>query len=333
VREFMGKGLNRDKGLAIAGLSKHQFYKPLCSKKPGRRGSVITRYRDPETEQEQEVDNTQVVEKIVEIKLRPDLSNSYRMITRTLQIEGFYINHKKVYRLMDEHMLLEEPRKRTGRNFVAYGRVTPEQPLTLLEMDIKYFWVHGTRKYAFVLTILDTFTRYALKWEVGYNMKAIQVKEAWEYVIANYLQPAGLLDRDVKLEIRNDNGKQFSAHMLTDFFKENHIEHKFTHPYTPEENGHVESFHSILGKALDNELFTDLNALEKRLQEFYASYNDDRCHGSIAGLPPAKFWALYEMDKIDMVKLNNKRTRFKLKVAYQDVLKIPEINRYRYRVI
>lgn len=329
----MAQGLKRDVCLGIARLSKHQFYKPLCTKKPGRQGSVSTPYQDPTTSTIQEVDNTQVINEIVNIKLQPDLPNGYRMITRNLQLAGFYINHKKVYRLMDEQMLLDEPKKRTGRNFVNYGRVRPQRPLTVLEMDIKYFWVHGVRKYAFVLTILDTFTRYALKWEVGYQMKAVQVKEAWEYVIANYLQPAGIREQEVKVEVRNDNGKQFSAHILTNFFEENQIEHKFTHPYTPEENGHVESFHSILGKALNNQLFNDLYALEKRLHEFYGRYNDDRCHGSIAGLPPARFWALYDMGKIETSNLSNNRLNFKLKVAYQEVLKLPEIDRYRYRVL
>jgi RNA polymerase sigma-70 factor (ECF subfamily) len=116
--------------------------------------------------------------------------------------------------------------------------------------------------------------------------------------------------------------------MLSAFFEENHIDHKFTHPYTPEENGHVESFHSILSKALKHELFADLQALERRLQQFYASYNDDRCHGSTAGLPPAKFWALHDLGKIETVKLKNNRLRFKPKVAYQDVLTLPDINRY-----
>lgn len=332
MRTYMSMGLNRDRCLEIAGLSKYQFYKPLCCKKPGRSGSSTTRYRDPVTSREQEVDNIDVVEKIVEIKLKPDLPNGYRMITRNLQLAGYFINHKKVYRLMEEQMLLENPRKRTGRNFVSYGRVAPLSPLRILEMDIKYFWIHGTRKYAFVLTILDTFTRYALKWELGYAMKAIQVKEAWAFVIANFLQPAGLREQEVKVEIRNDNGKQFSARLLSVFFEENQIEHKFTHAYTPQENGHVESFHSILGKSLENELYPNLEALETRLHQFYASYNDDRCHGSIAGLPPAKFWALYDMNNIEVQRLSNNRLRFKLKVAYQDVLGLPEINRYQHRV-
>jgi putative transposase len=57
------------------------------------------------------------------------------------------------------HLLLEDPRKRTGRNFVTYGRSCPTDPFRIIEMDIKYFWIHGTHKYAFVMIIFDTFTR------------------------------------------------------------------------------------------------------------------------------------------------------------------------------
>lgn len=285
------------------------------------------------TSEVREVDNKEVVDEIVAIKLNPDLPNGYRMLTRNLQMEGYYINHKKVYRLMFLHMLLEEPRKRTGRNFVTYGRVAPKEPLRMIEMDIKYFWIHGTRKYAFVLTILDTFTRYVLSWNVGYSMKAIQVKACWEEVIAEYLQPANIKAQDISIEIRNDNGKQFSAQLISDFFKENQLKHVFTHPFTPEENGHVESFHSILGKALEKDLFSDLKGLEKRLQPFYMSYNNERCHGSIAGLPPSKFWALYDMEKIETIPMKNNRTKFKVKVAYQDIKQIPEMNKYEHRGI
>ena len=75
-------------------------------------------------------------------------------------------------------------------------------------------------------------------------MKSRQVKQAWEEVIANYLQPADLLRKQIHIEIRNDNGPQFGAKIIRQFFKENHLNQVFTHPYTPQENGHIESFHS-----------------------------------------------------------------------------------------
>ncbi|MFK7808519.1 MAG: transposase [Saprospiraceae bacterium] len=325
--------MKRDKCLYITGLTKNQFYYVQKGTKPGRSPSDVTPWRDPSTLTTYGVDNADVVQKIVDIKLNPDKANWYRMITVTLQILGYYINHKKVYRLMCEYILLEKPRKRTGREFVKYRRVAPHKPLEVIEMDIKYVWIYGTRKYAFILTVIDTFTRYVLHWDVGYTMKSHQVKAVWEYIITKYLQPAGILEKGLDVEIRNDNGKQFNSNVVIDFFKENHLNQVFTHPYTPEENGHIESFHNTLGKALSKDQFTSLDMLEQRLKKFYTCYNNERSHSSIKGIAPSKFWALYEMNKIEVIPLEKRRVNFKLTIAYQDILTIPSIGKYDYRAL
>jgi len=329
----MNQGLSRDKCLDIAGLTKNQFYYEDKGSKPGRAVSQMTPWRDPSTLINYKVDNRDVVQKIVEIKLDPDHTNWYRMITRTLQIIGYYINHKKVYRLMKEYVLLELSRKRTGRDFVKFRRVNPDGPLRIIEMDIKYVWVYEVNKYVFILTAIDTFTRYVLHFAVGYTMRSVQVMELWEQIIEHYFQPADLLAQKVEIEIRNDNGKQFNSNVVIDFFKDNKLHQVFTHPYTPEENGHVESFHKTLGKALEKDRFTSIGMLEKRLEKFYCCYNNDRSHSSILGIAPAKFWTLHEMDKIEVVPLEKHRVKFKLKVAYQDILTIQSIDKYDYRVL
>lgn len=329
----MHAGLKRDKCLEITGLGKNQLYHVSNGNKPGRRPSSTTRWRDPSTLEEYDVDNTEVVNKIVEIKLDEDLPNWYRMITTTLQLRGYYINHKKVYRLMWEHLLLEKAREKQGRDFVKFRRVCPLKPLTIIEMDIKYIWIDEVGRYAFILTILDTFTRYVLHWEVGYTMKSEQVKASWEYIIANYFQQADFGNEPIAIEVRNDNGKQFASKVIMDFFEENHLNQVFTHPYTPEENGHVESFHKTLGKALEKERFTTLQQAESRLEKFYISYNNHRSHGSLKGLPPAIFWALFEMGKIKVIPSEKRRIRFGLDIPYQDVLALPGIDRHEYRAI
>lgn len=329
----MGLGLKRDVCLNLVGLTSNQFYYQSTGTKPGRRASQTTTWRDPNTQLNYEIDNLVIVDKVVEIKLDPDHTNWYRMITRTLQLRGYYINHKKLYRLMLEHVLLGEPRKRTGRDFVKYRRIAPEGPLRLIEMDIKYVWIAGHRRYAFILTIIDTFTRYVLHWAAGYSMKSVQVKAAWEYVIAEYLQPAGTKKEEVEIEVRNDNGKQFSSHLILDFFKENELNQVFTHPYTPEENGHVESFHGILGKALKRDAFSNLEQLETRLKRFYSCYNNQRSHGGTIGIPPSKFWRLFELDKIEVKEIEKRKIKFTLAIPYQDVMTIDLIDKYDYRVI
>ena len=43
------------------------------------------------TSEVNEVDNKEVVDEIVAMKLNPDLPNGYRMLTRNLQMVGYYI--------------------------------------------------------------------------------------------------------------------------------------------------------------------------------------------------------------------------------------------------
>ncbi len=331
--QYMSMGLKRDRCLAILGLSKNQLYHKATEMSPGRRPTTHTAYKDRDTNTIISVDNSVVVSEILEIKRNPDLSHWYKLIWRRLQVLGYYINHKKVYRLMCDYHLLGKARKKKGRKFVQFRRVLPEGPLRVLEMDIKYIWVEGLARYCYVLTVIDTFTRYVLDWAVGLTMRQEQVRRLWERIIVHYLQPQNLLERKIELEVRNDNGKQFSSIMIQSYFEENHLNQVFTHPYSPEENGHVESFHKTLDKALEHFSFGSLKQVENRLEKFYNVYNNDRNHSSIAGLSPAMFWALYEGGKISVVHKKHRSIKFRLEMAYQDLLDWSSINQYKYRVM
>ncbi len=98
---------------------------------------------------------------------------------------------------MEEAGLLKERHKKMDKTYVKYRIATPEGPLEVLEMDVKYVWVTKERRYAFILTVIDTFTRFVLHWQEGFTMKSRQVKQAWEEVIAKYLQPADLLRKQM----------------------------------------------------------------------------------------------------------------------------------------
>jgi hypothetical protein len=78
-----------------------------------------------------------------------------------------------------------------------------------------------------------------------------------------------------------------------------------------------------------------LGCLEKRLIRFYQTYNNYRSHSGILGIPPAKFWALNQMDQIEVIPLDKRRLRFRLKVkvTYQDIMTLPNIDQYEYRVV
>lgn len=266
-----------------------------------------------------EENNDLVIDQIVNLQEDPDTDYGYRKMYFALMMLGYFINHKKVYRLMKEHKLLKQKYKRAEKTYAQYRIVTPQGPLQVFEMDIKYVWIAKARKHCYILTIIDTFTRYVLNWQIGFTMKSQQVKQAWEEVIVNYLQEADLLKKRIHIEIRNDNGPQFAAKIIQDFFKENYLNQVFTHPYTPQENGHIESFHSILSRSIEKEAFWEIEDLEKRLEKFYNTYNNKRLHGSIANLTPKLFWELWDEQKISSKEIKNKTLKFYLTIPYQQL--------------
>jgi len=332
AKAYINYGLTRDTVLTLTGLTKHHLYYESIGTKPGKRPTRMTKFKDHATQLIKDRPNEELVKAIITILSNPDLPNWYRTVTTTLQVQGWYVNHKKVYRLEKQNGLLGKARKKKGRTFVKFRRVTPSGPLRILEMDIKYCWVEGQKQHAYILTVIDTFTRYVLHWDVGYFMRQEQVKQVWEYIIVHYLQPADLLNKSIEVEVRNDNGKQFCAQMVQAFFKENYLNQVFTHPYSPEENGHVESFHKILGQSLKHNYFANLTDLKLRLEVFYTIYNNKRNHGSIAGLNPSHFWALWDNDMITINTYEKRKAIFKLNILYQDVLDYKDIEKYSYRV-
>lgn len=312
----MSYGLNRDTVLNIVSLTKHMFYHKSTGTKSGRKPSVETKRKvvgDIEI-----VPNTAVVEQMQEIQKDPDLCCGYKRMSMTLILLGYYINPKKVRRLMSENQLLLPRKRLSTKDYAKYRIVTPQGPLQVIEMDIKYVWIESARQSAYVMTILDTFTRMALNWQVGFTMNSVQVKKAWTEVMRDHLEPHGMLSSKIHIEVRNDNGPQFRAAVVQQFFQDNYLNQVFTHPYTPQENGHVESFHKTLGGAL-GPAYWSLTDLENRLLRFYDAYNNIRVHSSIAGLPPQLFWKSWDHGFIDRKELPHKKVRFKTNCNRQDL--------------
>jgi transposase InsO family protein len=311
--------MKRDTALSITGVSKHQYY---YRPKGGKRG------KSPSTETPRLVDghniervsNDEVIGYIKKIQQDPDTDYGYHKITFALMLLGFIINHKKVYRLMAAFLLLKEKWQKPARVFVKFRKVLPFNPLQVLEMDIKCVWVEQHRRHAFILTVIDTFTRVALGWTVAFQMKQEMVKQLWSRIIEAHLQPRDCINKQVNIEVRNDNDSRFVAKSVQQFFHENHLGQVFTHPYTPQENGHIESFHAILSEKLERYKFWSLPDVQQCLTLFYDKYNNQRLHSATLYLPPMVFWECWDKG---FVKLNvderKRKIKFSLLVPYQEL--------------
>lgn len=318
MRAYVAQGIRIRKALKVARITRHQYYhKP----RSGKRGRPKTTETEKRIDKDNVVmcDNQVVVNEIAAVLEDPDTQYGYKRMAVALMLLGFMIGRKKVYRLMKEHGLLQRRRKPGNKTRVRRRRADPTRPLELLEMDIKYAWVEEYARHAYILTVIDTFTRAILHKHVAYQMTQHEVKLVWEHVIEEYLQPADVLRKGLRVEVRNDNGPQFGAKLVQQFFGDNNLDQVFTHPYTPQENGHIESFHAILSEHLERFHFQTLEQLEANIDCFYQKYNCTRLHGSIACLTPMLFWKYWEDGLIKSIERKGKRTTFKLTIPYWQI--------------
>lgn len=317
--EYVALGLKRDRALVISGMTRHQYYHKSRkrSSRPGPKptSSTLCIVKGELVKHENKI----VIDKMKANHEDLDLHYGYKRMTVELKMAGYLINHKKVYRLMKEEELLHEKTKVASKKYVKYRILIPEEPLKALEMDIKFIWIESEGRHGYILTILDVFTRMVLEWYVGMSITQHTVKQIWTLVIVNHLQEHNRLSSGIDIEIRNDNDPRFSAKSVQDFFASNYLNQVFTHPYTPQENGHIESFHAILGRSLDRYHFDRLEQVESHLCVFYEKYNNTRLHGSIANLPPRIFWEQWSLGNITRTVKEKKKIKFKLNIPYHQV--------------
>lgn len=318
IARYVSQGLNSRRAIEIMGITRHQYYyKP----KPGKQGCKPSSKTPKVTNGTTElVSNQDVLDEVRKLKEDPDLNSGYHSATYFLKSKGYIINDKKTYRLMKEADLIGEKTKSVNKTYAKYRKVLPKNPLEVLEMDIKMAWIERERRHAFILNVIDTFSRKWLHQSTGFSITKDHVKAVWEQIIYNYLQPNDSLKKGIHIEIRNDNDPRFSANIIQEFFKENKLNQVFTHPYTPQENAHVESFHNTLAKHLNLQCFWTINQLDQNLILFMEKYNNIRQHTKIAYLAPNDFGSLWSQNLIHaQFDQNKKTTKFQLKIPRYEV--------------
>jgi len=227
-----------------------------------------------------------VIESIKEVLSRPFIDCGYHIMTAYLQRDGYIINHKKVYRIMDQTNLLQQrvPRNHTGKKFVKFRKVETTRPFECLEMDIKVVWIPQAGKNAYLLSILDVHSRRVLKDYFSYTIKQNQVIELISNLLEDFQYPENVV-------IRNDNGSQFIANKLREYLKIIGIDQEFTHIATPEENAHIEAYHGILKRDLfDKYEYFTFGEIEHLLKRYVSFYNNERLHGLLGKITPMEKW-------------------------------------------
>lgn len=231
-------------------------------------------------------ENIVVVKQIEMILHQEFCCYGYQVITLELHEMGWIINHKKVYRLMDEHHLLFNSRIRViaaKRNFIRFRKIMAEKPLQYLSMDIKYIHIHGMGRNALLLTVIDVYSRKVLTHMLRFNIRKGDVLIMLSLLLLEH-KPKGMT-------LRNDNGSQFIAGAVRQFLKEKEVYQEFSHVATPQDNPYIEGLHSIIQReVVDRFEFDSIYHAQLVFQRYYQWYNERRRHGSLSGMTPQKAW-------------------------------------------
>ncbi len=308
VCRYVGKGLNVTDAVAIAGIKKSTYYYRPNGKPKGKRPSTHTFKHGVGM-----VTNEAVVGEILSL-ISPEYHDyGYKVSSVLLKRKGYLINHKKVKRLMkDNHLLHPQTIKPEALNkvFIRYTVPPLDGPFKTIEADIKYVHIHEQNRNAFLITFLCTFCRYAIVWDLDYTMPAEKIKNLVTR-LKNHPVVKDYIDQDTVIMIRTDNGPQFIAKILASTLDAIGLKHEFINPGTPQQNAHIESFHSTVTRLVcSKNVFRDLAHARQIFNEFYFAYDNTRVMQALLYYPPKKFLELWKSGIVGIKKDKKNREIF-----------------------
>lgn len=268
-------------------LAPSSYYYQPSGGKPGAKASTHTYVMDGSR-----VTNETVVEDIKTALNREFCCYGYHNITSDLRDMNYVINHKKVYRLMNENNLLLGKVIRTSgkRTFVKHRKIDANYPMEFICLDIKYVYIHGEKRNYYLLTVLDVFTRKAIAQILQASIRKIDVINIFRSINNQY----GIKG----VTVRNDNGSQFIANDVKLFLKSSEARQEFTHIATPQENAYIEAFHSIVQtEVIERFEFAGFYEAKILFNKHLHWYNNERKHGQLGRITPKQKWNQFQNTK------------------------------------
>ena len=206
----------------------------------------------------------------------------YRKVCALLQIAGWDVGPKRIYRIWRKEGLKVRKKSRMHRtkgkaengcrNFKATGMNH------IWAMDFVHDSTESGSTLRF-LAIIDEYTRESIAIEVGTSFSGKRVSEVLLDLFKN---------RGVPGNIRTDNGKEFVGKAVERCLNLAAVNHLLIEPASPWENGYSESFNSIFrDDFLNMNVFISPKEAGTLSKVWKYEYNNLRPHGSLGQVSPA----------------------------------------------
>ena len=194
--------------------------------------------------------------------------------------KGFRWNHKRVYRIYRELELnlRIKPRRRVKRDRPEELGV-PTAINQVWSMDFMADSLEDGRKFR-TFNVMDDYSREGLGIEVDFSLPSLRVIRALERVIEWRGKP---------LAIRCDNGPEYISQQLVDWANDQQITLLYIQPGKPTQNAYVERFNrTVRHEWLDMHSFKNIGHAQLLATQWLWTYNNERPHTAIGGIPPKK---------------------------------------------
>jgi transposase InsO family protein len=222
-----------------------------------------------------------VRKKILEIKKREPFFGVQRISHLLKRVFFLSASPETVRRTLKEESLMVPSRKKHSSNITRprfFERSTPNQ---LWQGDIFTFRLGG--RYAYLVGMIDDYSRYMVGLELYRSQTADQVIEVYRRAVGEYGVPK---------EVLTDRGRQYTSWRGTTRFERElgkdrvkHIKSQAHHPMTL---GKIERFwKTVYEEFLVRAQFGSFEEAQERVRHWVQYYNYKRPHQGIGGLYPA----------------------------------------------
>ena len=193
-------------------------------------------------------------------------------------IKGYGWNHKRVYRIYRELELnLRIKPKRRIKRYKPDALGTATAINQVWSMDFMSDSLADGRTLR-TFNVLDDYNREGLGIEVDLSLPSERVIRSLEQIIEWRGKP---------LAIRCDNGPEYIAQALVDWANKWRITLMYIQPGKPTQNAYVERFNrTARHEWLDLHVFESVQQAQWLATNWLWTYNNERPHTAIGGIPP-----------------------------------------------
>jgi len=240
------------------------------------------------------------IEKLID--LPASARYGYRPMTKQLRRDGFqingqFVNHKRVLRIMRENNLLCEIKKSfinttdSVHNLKKYPNLLKKEGIKITRLDQVWVsditYIRLPEGFVYLAVVIDAYSRKVIGYCLSRKIDKHLVLEALKMA----LKERRITNANDQLIHHSDQGVQYASHDYTELLKFYGVRVSMSNSGAPWENGIAESFFKTLktSEVYLNDYQNIWEAKQNLFKFINDVYNTSRLHSSLGYLPPSEF--------------------------------------------